>query len=781
MTERRLGARGSGGSSVASSTGPNQLMDFSETASLARKSPLMSRRRNVSTPTEDNQPPQVSVLSPVQQETIRNHANATMLAARALSPLQSVQDALAAMKGSQAYNAKHHTLFMAAQMNRVEVIRHLLRLGTTLDWPHPMSQQTYLHAACARGSADAVRVLLLADKGKIKKLWDGDVEDARMEGSDGYFETTFRATRSFKAVKRMPRAALKKYGTDSDIRPLSIVSQTASVDTKPPPLFDANTPQKPTSTLASDPYGAARPLDDSLRLPEPAPSGSPTTDSVGQGSPKMVDGEQDIDSEPSPGPSGSGDGNSPEGHSPTPSSSYLRHEKRHSGSIGDTDGTAVSHRTSIGVFDEIDERFSADFEPKRLSRVLLESAHPSMESLDKAFRGTSLKSNVDSIMDSVPVNGSSSRAQYEAPQVTILHLPGDEVPAPVAATPTPSTVNEPPLVGRRRLTQPVGPEVRQSVAETLVSVESSSGSSSFDVSSSGASASQWMRLIDFQDDMGHTPLHMAVLGAAGQADRQRPSGETAETEKHGIALPPSSSAPDFNLIVTILSREWPKTHLYVATQNGDLAFHLSCRYQLVHITRLLLDGEDANNALDHEFGRDADWEGEMWRRHNNRGLCGIHEALLGGMRPVELIRAAGMAEDRKAPAPASVIAEQDKMGIYRPLSSAMLRILLKHKQHAREMVNLKTRAPPSRFSYVAPKWYETLSPLSIALLRIKAAGGIWDDNAVGVIKLLVERGAEVDEALDVPILKELLESPRASDEIAGMKEFRRAFKASIEE
>jgi len=406
----------------------------------------------------------------------------------------------------------------------------------------------------------------------------------------------------------------------------------------------------------------------------------------------------------------------------------------------------------------------------------LESNNPSMESLDKAFRGSSLR---NSISESALLDGGLGRSLDDrdplAP-VTAIRLP-DEGISQLASPSTGSDGFVPSR--RRRLRDPPTPaEARQSVASTLVSIEDSQGSSSFDAYA-GTSPGHWMRMVDFQDNQGQTPLHLAVFGAAGQADRQRSTTDGADLEKHAITLPPSTASPDFSGVVTIISREWPKTHLYIATQNGDLPIHLACRYQLVHIVRLLLDGEEANNALDAEFGKDADWEGEMWKRRNGRGLCGIHEALLGGMRPSELIKAAGFAEDNKI-----TVGDQlnvDKTGIHRPLPSALLRVLLKNTLHSEEMAKLKTCPPPSRFSYSSPRWFETLSPLSIALLRVRAAGGIWDDNAVGVIKLLVERGAEVDVALDVPMLKSVLEDRWASDEIAGMRELRKAVRISVME
>ncbi|KAI9022429.1 hypothetical protein DFJ74DRAFT_669453, partial [Hyaloraphidium curvatum] len=519
-----------------------------------------------------------------------------------------------------------------------------------------------LHAACGAGAADAVRVLLLADRGKIRKLWEDEVDDCGMEGCAGYLEVAFHAARNVKAVRR-PQRAVRALGS-SDRPPSTLGTGSDAGRSADPSSYDArdddpaeDRPECVVSALADEP---------------PAPSATL-------------------------GP-------------------LVPVEKRTSGSLVDTDGTVASRRNSVGAFDDDERRLSGDFESKRWSA--------------EGGRWSTLLG-----FDTPAVDAPTVDVTLEAstdPSTDPLRPARDPEPPP---PPRPSATPRPP--SRRR-----------STSSTLVSSASVSSLPEPEL----PAAPSWLRLLDMRDHLGRTPLHCALLGAAGLLP-------PPEEDRHALPMPPASGLGDYSLAASVLCREWPRTHLYLADSRGDLPIHLACRLQLVHLARVLLDAERMHDR-DAELGRDADWEGEMWARRSARGLCAVHEALLGGMQPAELVRRAGF--DLREP---RVVGPPGGDPAMPPLPSALLRVLLRGPERA-DAARMPAHPPRSRFSRPwGGGWYERLTPLNIVLLRIRAGG--WDENAAGCVRMLLERGAEIGDA-DRVVFSEM----PGEEEVVGMEGLR---------
>lgn len=266
------------------------------------------------------------------------------------------------------------------------------------------------------------------------------------------------------------------------------------------------------------------------------------------------------------------------------------------------------------------------------------------------------------------------------------------------------------------------------------------------------------RLVDLQDTLGQTPLHIAIQSLASFKPASNKESETVDVpiplDSKAVLLPPGPRKPDFSRFIDVLLDETPATHIHIPTLNGDLPLHLACRLQLPHIVSKLLSKDLEQSAFPNE---------RTWTKPNNLGLSAIHEALVpnlpGGIPYL---------------ADSTCVHENDQQLPDRPLSVSLLRALLRNQLIAREIVNLKTTPMISVFATNPEiRWHDSLSPLSILLLRAQKTG--WDENTVACISLLFDKGAEIDMEIDGSYLRNWVkgeEDQGEKEEVFGMAELK---------
>lgn len=118
-------------------------------------------------PATDNSTGRVS--TPANNNVTVAAGSAFWLNPGAPSPVEHLRSLLFAEKttssNTRAFDMRNTTLFHAASLGRVDVVRFLLRNGVALHWINDgQHRRSFLHAAAAKGQVDVAKVLLLAEK-----------------------------------------------------------------------------------------------------------------------------------------------------------------------------------------------------------------------------------------------------------------------------------------------------------------------------------------------------------------------------------------------------------------------------------------------------------------------------------------------------------------------------------------------------------------------------------------------------------------------------------------